>query len=78
MGRTVQQHGIRNPPGICSASSSGPSAASSMPGPRKTRHRHPPPNERHHQHRHQPQGKPVPPEVARQHIERLRNLLASK
>ena len=26
----------------------------------------------------QPQGKPVPPEVARQHIERLRNLLASK
>ncbi|HCF0292495.1 TPA: hypothetical protein NH796_004406 [Pseudomonas aeruginosa] len=25
-----------------------------------------------------PQGKPVPPEVARQHIERLRNLLASK
>ncbi|MBU9618755.1 MULTISPECIES: STY4528 family pathogenicity island replication protein [Pseudomonadota] len=26
----------------------------------------------------QPQGKPVPPEVAKQHIERLRNLLASK
>ncbi|MGK8716303.1 STY4528 family pathogenicity island replication protein [Pseudomonas aeruginosa] len=26
----------------------------------------------------QPQGKPVPPEVARQHIERLRNLLAGK
>ena len=26
----------------------------------------------------QPQGKPVPPEVARQHIERLRKLLASK
>lgn len=26
----------------------------------------------------QPQSKPVPPEVARQHIERLRNLLASK
>lgn len=26
----------------------------------------------------QPQGKPVPPEVVRQHIERLRNLLASK
>jgi len=26
----------------------------------------------------QTQGKPVPPEVARQHIERLRNLLASK
>jgi hypothetical protein len=26
----------------------------------------------------QPQGKPVPSEVARQHIERLRNLLASK
>ncbi len=25
-----------------------------------------------------PQGKPVPPEVAKQHIERLRNLLASK
>ena len=26
----------------------------------------------------QPQGKPVPPEVARQHIERLRKLLARK
>lgn len=26
----------------------------------------------------QPQGKPVSPEVAKQHIERLRNLLASK
>lgn len=26
----------------------------------------------------QPQGKPVPPEVAKQHIERLRNLLANK
>jgi hypothetical protein len=26
----------------------------------------------------QTQGKPVPPEVARQHIERLRDLLASK
>jgi len=26
----------------------------------------------------QPQGKPVPPEIAKQHIERLRNLLASK
>ena len=41
---------------------------------------HAPPNERPPQapSPSQPQGKPVPPEVARQHIERLRNLLASK
>jgi len=37
-----------------------------------------PPNERPPPPPSQPQGKPVPPEVARQHIERLRKLLASK
>ena len=37
-----------------------------------------PPNERPPPPTPPPQGKPVPPEVAKQHIERLRNLLASK
>ena len=75
-------HGIRNPAGYLFGiiqraihgefnawakkdASSAPVAPNERPPPPA-----PPPS--------QPQGKPVPPEVARQHIERLRKLLASK